>query len=149
MRCPQALHRIGSRGLISFSEPQSARFHSGRVQRNFLQPRNARTCAQIQHLRPWRWSVFHGLLIIARVRLLVVCLAHGGEQATIVDSDQTCTRQWAERRCHTISFCYRLPILPSTLSRISPRNCPLLREIRSPQIYPLGAHRRLLVRLQR
>lgn len=87
--------------------------------------------------------------MIARMGLLGVCLAHDGEQARIVDSDQTCTRQWVERRCRTISFCYRLPILPSTPSHISPRNYPLPREIRSPRIYPLGPHRRLRVRLQR
>jgi hypothetical protein len=61
----------------------------------------------------------------------------------------TPTKPARVRRCRTISFCYRLQILLSTPSRINPRDYPLLREIRSPQIYPLGAHRRLRVRLQR
>jgi len=104
MRCPQALHRIGSRGLISFSEPQSAKFYSDRLKEIASQTRNALTSTHIEHLRFWRWSVFHGLLIIAGMRLLSVWLTHGkaggeerrsGEQETIVDSDQTCTRQRA------------------------------------------------------
>lgn len=84
------------------------------------------------------------------MRLLRVWLTHGdgGEQATIVDSNQT-SSEALKRRCHTISFCYRPPILPSTHLHTSRRDNPLLREIRSPQTYPLGAHRRLQAHLQR
>lgn len=57
IRCPQALHRIGSRGLISFSEPQSAKCHSDCLRDEIRADQHTNTASPVLEVKRIPWVV--------------------------------------------------------------------------------------------